>query len=124
MTHCSDEELLLEYYGEASRHSAHRRACAECDARYQELRATLDSITLEPPERGEHYGLEVWQAIRHRLPLHYVTSGQRVPEDLFIPSADLMIERSLRGAAKPSAFALAEDELPLAIHGAVGVAHA
>ena len=68
MTHCSDEELLLEYYGEASRHSAHRRACGECDARYQELRATLDGVTLEPPERGDHYGLEVWQAIRHRLP--------------------------------------------------------
>jgi hypothetical protein len=72
MTHCSDEELLLEYYGEASRHAEHRRGCTECDARYQELSATLDSVreivTLEPPERGEHYGLEVWQAIRHRLP--------------------------------------------------------
>lgn len=72
MTHCSDEELLLEYYGEASRHAEHRRTCAECDARFQELSATLDTITktvtLEPPERGEHYGLEVWQAIRHRLP--------------------------------------------------------
>jgi hypothetical protein len=68
MNHCSDEELLLEYYGEGSRGSDHRRACAECDARYQELRATLDGVTLEPPERGEHYGLEVWQAIRHRLP--------------------------------------------------------
>ena len=68
MTHCSDEELLLEYYGEVSRHSEHRRACAECGARYRELRATLDSVALEPPERGEHYGLEVWQAIRHRLP--------------------------------------------------------
>lgn len=68
MTHCSDEELLLEYYGETSRHSAHRHACAECGARYQELRASLDSVTLDPPERGEHYGLEVWQAIRHRLP--------------------------------------------------------
>jgi hypothetical protein len=72
MTHCSDEELLLEYYGEASRRSEHRRTCAECDTRFQELRATLDSVTqsvtLEPPERGEHYGLEVWQAIRHRLP--------------------------------------------------------
>jgi hypothetical protein len=68
MTHCSDEELLLEYYGEASRQSVHRRECAECDERYRELTATLKSITLEPPERGEHYGLEVWQAIRHRLP--------------------------------------------------------
>ena len=58
MTHCSDEELLLEYYGETSRHSAHRRTCAECDARFQELRATLDTVsktvTLEAPERGEH----------------------------------------------------------------------
>ena len=72
MTHCSDEELLLEYYGETSRHSDHRRTCAECDARFQELSATLDTVTktvtLEAPERGEHYGLEVWQAIRHRLP--------------------------------------------------------
>jgi hypothetical protein len=72
MTHCSDEELLLEYYGETSRHSDHRRECAECDERYRELRATLDTVTrtvtLEPPERGDHYGLEVWQAIRHRLP--------------------------------------------------------
>lgn len=72
MTHCSDEELLLEYYGETSRRPAHRRECAECDERYRELTATLNSVTtivtLEPPERGEHYGLEVWQAIRHRLP--------------------------------------------------------
>ena len=50
MTHCSDEELLLEYYGEVSRHSEHRRACAECGARYIQLRATLDSVALEPPE--------------------------------------------------------------------------
>jgi hypothetical protein len=72
MTHCSDEELLLEYYGESERRADHRRACAECDARYRELTATLDSISgtvmLEPPDRGEHYGLELWQAIRHRLP--------------------------------------------------------
>jgi hypothetical protein len=68
MNHCSDEELLLEYYGETSRYSDHRRDCAECDARYRDLTATLESVTIEPPERGEHYGLEVWQAIRHRLP--------------------------------------------------------
>ena len=72
MTHSSDEELVLEYYAEASRQSEHRRACAECEARFQELTATLDTVTrtvtFEPPERGEHYGLEVWQAIRHRLP--------------------------------------------------------
>ena len=66
--HCSDEQLLLEYYGESSESAAHLAACAECGARFHELKAMLNGITLEPPDRGEHYGLEVWQAIRHRLP--------------------------------------------------------
>ena len=67
MTHHSDDELLLEYYGEAAP-SPHLVTCEECAARYRHLRTTLDSVTLEPPDRSEHYGLEVWQAIRHRLP--------------------------------------------------------
>jgi len=66
--HCSDEELLLEYYGEGSESAAHLSTCAECGARFHELKAMLNGITLEPPERDERYGLEVWQAIRHRLP--------------------------------------------------------
>jgi hypothetical protein len=68
MNHCSDDELLLAYYGESSRSGSHLQACQECAARYRDLNALLDDVTLEPPERGEHYGLEVWQAIRHRLP--------------------------------------------------------
>ena len=67
MTHCSDDDLLLEYYGETPA-AAHRSGCAECTARYRELEAFLQGVTLEPPERDERYGLEVWQQIRHRLP--------------------------------------------------------
>jgi hypothetical protein len=67
-SHCSDEDLLLEYYGESSESAAHLSTCAECGARFHELKTMLNGITLEPPDRGEHYGLEVWQAIRHRLP--------------------------------------------------------
>ena len=66
--HSSDEELLLEYYGERSESAAHLSTCAECGARFHELKTILSGITLEPPERSERYGLEVWQAIRHRLP--------------------------------------------------------
>ena len=66
--HCSDEELLLEYYGESQESAAHLSTCAECGARFLELKTMLNGVTLEPPERGERYGLEVWQAIRHRLP--------------------------------------------------------
>ena len=67
--HCSDEQLLLEYYGETSESAPHLAVCAECAARLRELQLLLNDVTLEPPERGEHYGLEVWQAIRHRLPV-------------------------------------------------------
>jgi hypothetical protein len=66
--HSSDEELLLEYYGESAGATEHLSSCAECGARFHELKALLNDVTLEPPERGDHYGLEVWQAIRHRLP--------------------------------------------------------
>ena len=63
-------------------------------------------------------------AIRHKLPMHYVTAGQRVPEDIFVPTADLLVERSLRSGSKPSAFTLGDDELSIAIAGAAGLAHA
>ena len=67
MTHHSDDELLLEYYGEEGP-SPHLATCAECTARFRQLKTVLDALTLETPERSEHYGLEVWQSIRHRLP--------------------------------------------------------
>ena len=63
-------------------------------------------------------------AIRHKLQLHYVTNGQRVPEDVFVPTPELMVERSLRISARPSAFALADDDLSFAIAGPAGLAHA
>lgn len=68
MTHCSDDELLLEYYGEDSGSTMHLSSCAECMARYGALKQMLDDVTMEPPDRGDRYGLEVWQAIRYRLP--------------------------------------------------------
>lgn len=69
MTHCSDDELVLHYYGEADHHAAHLSACGECRERFHELTLVLAAATpLDVPERPDHYGLEVWQRIRHRLP--------------------------------------------------------
>ena len=69
MSHCSDDDLVLHHYGEDGTASAHVGACAECAARYRELASILQAVTLEePPARGDHYGIEVWQQIRHRLP--------------------------------------------------------
>ena len=55
-------------------------------------------------------------AIRHRLPLHYVTDGQRVPEDLHLPDRESLLDRALRPAAAPSPYHLdaAECQLMLA----------
>ena len=42
---------------------------AACAAAYREIAGTL-ALVVEPPlpERGDQYGLEVWQRIRHKLP--------------------------------------------------------
>jgi flagellar biosynthesis protein FlhF len=89
--------------------------------------SALAGCIVTKQDEASRHGTALDVAIRHRLAVHYVTSGQRVPEDVFVPSPTLMIERSLRGATKASAFALADDELPLAMQGAAttaGVLHA
>lgn len=48
--------------------------------------------------------------IRHRMCLHYMACGQRVPEDLHRPNARYLIHRSFKEAAPSKAFALQEDD--------------
>jgi hypothetical protein len=72
MPHYNEEDLILYYYGEGRKRPAiekHLGECGACAATYREIAGTLASIT-EPelPERGDQYGLEVWQRIRHKLP--------------------------------------------------------
>jgi hypothetical protein len=71
--HYSEEDLILHYYGErrgAGRDvERHLESCSPCRTAYQALAGTLALVTpAEPPARGEQYGLEVWQRIRHQLP--------------------------------------------------------
>ena len=51
--------------------------------------------------------------IRHRLPLAYVSSGQRVPEDLYLPHAAYLIDRALKGGQIATPYALQEADWPL-----------
>jgi len=55
--------------------------------------------------------------IRHRLPLHFVANGQRVPEDLHLANASYLVHSALRAAiagVQPSSpFALDAAELAL-----------
>ena len=72
MKHYSEDELTLYYYGEGRRRAdveRHLDECSACAKVYREIASTLAMIAApEAPERGDQYGLEVWQRIRHRLP--------------------------------------------------------
>jgi len=69
--HYTEEDLILYYYSERRRSDieVHLDQCEPCAAAYRALAGTLKLIeTPEAPERGDQYGLEVWQRIRNRLP--------------------------------------------------------
>jgi hypothetical protein len=72
MPHFTDDDLTLYYYGEGHRRAdieRHLESCAACAATYREITGTLAMIAApEVPERGDQYGREVWQRIRHTLP--------------------------------------------------------
>ena len=51
--------------------------------------------------------------LRHKLPLHYVTNGQRVPEDLHRPNPLYLVERAFRAVSESGAHAPADGDYPL-----------
>jgi flagellar biosynthesis protein FlhF len=56
--------------------------------------------------------------IRHQLPLHYITNGQRVPEDLHLANASYLVDRAFRPPETHASFGLEEGEFPLIMAGA------
>ena len=75
MHHLTDEELLLDFYGEGSdeerrRTRAHLEQCEECRALDEELRAVLTAVDTAPitvPPRG--FEREMWARIEPLLPV-------------------------------------------------------
>ena len=51
--------------------------------------------------------------IRHRLPLAWISGGQRVPEDLHRPNAAYLVDRALKGGQLASPYALDDEDWPL-----------
>jgi hypothetical protein len=70
--HYTEDDLTLYYYGEGRRRAdidRHLDGCAACASLYREIAGTLALVVPpEVPERGDQYGLEVWQRVRHKLP--------------------------------------------------------
>lgn len=52
-------------------------------------------------------------AIRHELPLHYVTNGQRVPEDLHLANPTYLADRAFRLNQTESPYKQAEGDYPI-----------
>lgn len=59
-------------------------------------------------DEATHLGAVLDTAIRHRLPIHYVSNGQKVPENLLRPNASKLVDRALAMAAARSLFAPSE----------------
>ena len=53
-------------------------------------------------------------AVRHKLSIHYVTNGQRVPEDLHLAQAHYLVDRALK-CAPQAPHQVRDDEYPILI---------
>ncbi len=54
-------------------------------------------------DEATRIGSSLDTAIRHRLPIHYVSIGQKVPEDMEVADAQLLIDRALSAPSQSSA---------------------
>jgi hypothetical protein len=72
MTHLTEEELILHYYGEESETLAleqHLDHCESCRHLYGSLQRVLNVVDSAPvPERGPEYESQVWERIAHEIP--------------------------------------------------------
>lgn len=71
MTHASEEQLVLHYYGEAAERvwmDEHLAACEQCRAEYRSLQLVLNVMDAAPvPERAADYGEQVWKRVRGQV---------------------------------------------------------
>jgi flagellar biosynthesis protein FlhF len=78
----------------------------------------LDGCIITKTDEAARIGAVLDVAIRHRLAVHYVSNGQRVPEDLHATDRKYLLHKALRSAAGATAYALADDELDAVALGA------
>lgn len=71
MTHLDEEQLTLAYYREVEAESlCHLEECAECKARFDRIKTSLDNFPEYPaPEREDSYGRDVWLRLVPQLPV-------------------------------------------------------
>src|SRR5215475_10693995 len=72
MTHLSEEQIVLHYYGDADNAAAvesHLSACADCRAEFARVQAMLRQIEpIDVPEPAAGFEEKTWLNVRDRLP--------------------------------------------------------
>jgi len=77
----------------------------------------LDGCILSKIDEAASMGPALDCAIRHRLTVHYLSTGQRVPEDLHVANRQYLIHRAFRTRPESSPFRLDDSELPYVLSG-------
>jgi hypothetical protein len=68
MTHPTEEQFVLYYYGEGAEIEDHVAQCEPCRAQYQALQRVLNSVDSFPvPERATDYESRVWAAVEKKM---------------------------------------------------------
>ena len=73
-------------------------------------RAGVDGCILTKIDEAASIAPALDVILRHQLPLHYVTDGQRVPEDLQLPDAAALVREALK-PSEDDAFDFAPEEM-------------
>jgi hypothetical protein len=71
MSHLSEEQLILHYYGEDAADPSverHLHECSGCRGDYSALQLVLNSVDSVPvPDRSGEYGAQVWRRVQPKL---------------------------------------------------------
>ena len=70
----------------------------------------MDSVILSKIDESMSIAPALDCLIRHGLDVHYVTNGQKVPEDLHLANGSYLIDRAFKVRAEQDAFVLQPDE--------------
>ncbi len=114
----AEQVALLAGHGKGVRRLLLLSAVAQGDAledTVQRYRGEgLAGCVLTKVDEALSLGAAVDVVLRSKLPLHYVTNGQRVPEDLHLANALYLVERAFRGEPPAGAFRAGPEDQPLA----------
>ena len=77
----------------------------------------LDGCILTKVDEAASLGPALDCAIRHELNVHYLATGQRVPEDLHLANRQYLIHRAFKTRTRASPWQLDDSELAFALSG-------